>query len=143
MALQSVRAFFAWMRHCFDLALANGVFRRSTIVSIIVGTILTCINQGEMLLKGEVPLWWKVLLTYLVPFLVSAYGALSSILAAESLVDSANTLPLLARYDSKDTKSIIEDVADSFRCETPRVTKSKSHKTTKDSIFDVSNASKV
>ena len=54
------------------------MLRRSGGVALIVGTILIAINQGDLLLGG---LWtpalaWKILLTYLVPFLVSTYGAL-------------------------------------------------------------------
>ena len=43
-----------------------------------VGTILLAINQGDVLLRAEWPraLWWKVPLTYLVPFIVATWGAL-------------------------------------------------------------------
>ena len=49
--------------------------RSALIVAIVVGTVLNLINQPEALL-GEAPIvWWKVLLTYCVPFAVSCYGS--------------------------------------------------------------------
>jgi hypothetical protein len=46
-------------------------------VSLVVGTILNAINQGDRLLAlrfAEV-VWWKIALTYLVPFCVSVFSA--------------------------------------------------------------------
>lgn len=43
-------------------------------VSLVVGTILNLINNGEALLVGEEVPFGPVLLNYLVPFLVSAYS---------------------------------------------------------------------
>ena len=53
---------------------------RSLWVSLLVGTILIAINQGDVLLRGE---WrtsfaWKLPLTYMVPFLVATWGALGN-----------------------------------------------------------------
>jgi hypothetical protein len=46
-------------------------------VALVVGTILNLINQGDALF-GPGPInWVKVLLTYLVPYVVSTYGAVS------------------------------------------------------------------
>lgn len=44
-------------------------------VSVIVGTVLTLINQGDLILAGFVPEIWKVPLTYLVPYCVSSYSS--------------------------------------------------------------------
>ena len=54
--------------------------RRSIYTSIIVGTILVGINQGTVLAHGAFPsdLMWKVPLTYVVPFCVASWGALSN-----------------------------------------------------------------
>jgi hypothetical protein len=46
-------------------------------VALVVGTVLNFINQGDRLLAarfGEV-VWWRVALTYLVPFCVSVFSA--------------------------------------------------------------------
>jgi len=62
--------------------------RRSAIVALIVGTILTTINQGNIILGGDFPasLYWKIPLTYAVPYCVATTGAL---LNSRRLVQSA------------------------------------------------------
>lgn len=54
------------------------VFRRALQVATVVGTTLFGINQLDVVLSGKItPLVVvKILLTYLVPFLVSTYSAL-------------------------------------------------------------------
>ncbi len=56
------------------------VLRRAVWIALIVGTILTIINQGDVLLAGAVtPLVVaKILLTYAVPYSVSTFSALSA-----------------------------------------------------------------
>ena len=44
---------------------------------MVVGTVLVVINQCDVLVRGEAPQLWKVVLTYLVPYCVSAYSAAS------------------------------------------------------------------
>jgi hypothetical protein len=53
--------------------------RRSSLVALIVGSVLTAINHGDALLGGSwtATLAWKVPLTFLVPFLVATWGALT------------------------------------------------------------------
>ncbi len=60
------------------LGLTRAVVGRSVRAALVVGTLLTALNHGDLLLRGDAPpsLWWKVPLTYLVPFLVATYGAL-------------------------------------------------------------------
>ena len=43
----------------------------------MVGTILNLINQGDALFGPAQINWLKVMLTYLVPYAVSTYGAVS------------------------------------------------------------------
>ena len=54
------------------------LLRRSLLTGLVVGSVLTSINQGNILLKGLFPaaLYWKIPLTYCVPFCVSTWGAL-------------------------------------------------------------------
>jgi hypothetical protein len=55
--------------------------RRSARVAVVVGSILVALNQGDQLLAGSFDFamtWWKLPLTYLVPYCVSTYGALSN-----------------------------------------------------------------
>ena len=56
------------------------MLRRSFIVALVVGTILTLLNQGDILFTGSWPgaLYWKVPITYFVPLCVATYGALSN-----------------------------------------------------------------
>lgn len=56
------------------------MLKRSAIAGVVVGSILTLLNQGDMLILGQWDnaLYWKVPLTYCVPFLVATYGALAN-----------------------------------------------------------------
>lgn len=66
---------------CLPCALLHGpMLKRSAIAAVVVGTILTALNQGDLLLTGQwnSALYWKIPLTYCVPFLVATYGALTN-----------------------------------------------------------------
>ncbi|PKB56864.1 MAG: hypothetical protein BZY73_06265 [SAR202 cluster bacterium Casp-Chloro-G3] len=54
------------------------MLKRSLIAALVVGTVLTALNQGDALLWGQWnnALYWKIPLTYCVPFIVASYGAL-------------------------------------------------------------------
>lgn len=71
------------MKQCID----GPVLRRSLGVSIVVGTILVAINQGDVILSGAEPVIWKVVLTYIVPFCVATYGAYSACVAHSMMAD--------------------------------------------------------
>ena len=64
---------------CMRCALRYGpMLRRSLLTALVVGTVLVAINQGTVLAKGSFPgsLYWKIPLTYAVPFCVASWGAL-------------------------------------------------------------------
>lgn len=64
------------------LCLVDGVPKRSLFVALIVGTILNVINQGDVLLaRGDVNVA-KIVFTFLVPYCVATYGAVSYRLAS-------------------------------------------------------------
>jgi hypothetical protein len=66
-------------------ALADGVPKRALIVAVIVGAILNAINQGDVVLQHPAALdLTKLILTFIVPYLVSTYGAVSYRLHAEA-----------------------------------------------------------
>jgi hypothetical protein len=46
-------------------------------VAFVVGTVLNAINQGDRLLalRWNEVVWWRIGLTYLVPFCVSVFSA--------------------------------------------------------------------
>jgi hypothetical protein len=56
------------------------VLRRAIYVALVVGTILAAINQGDVLLMGAITpvVVAKIVLTYLVPYSVSTFSALSA-----------------------------------------------------------------
>ena len=58
-------------------ALSEGVPQRSLWVALIVGTILNLINQGDALVAGRHLDIAKLVLTFIVPYFVSTYGAVS------------------------------------------------------------------
>lgn len=58
-------------------SLSDGTPRRAFWVALTVGSVLNLINQGDALLGGFSINWWKLILTYLVPYAVSTYGAVS------------------------------------------------------------------
>ncbi len=69
------------LRKCARCAVRHWpMLRRSLIASAVVGTALTALNQGDVILAGQLTgaLAWKIPLTYCVPFLVATYGALSN-----------------------------------------------------------------
>jgi hypothetical protein len=66
---------------CRSCALLHApMLRRSSLIAVVVGTILTAINQGDVLLAGHwsPALAWKLPLTYAVPFIVATLGALGT-----------------------------------------------------------------
>ena len=66
---------------CFICALQHWpMLQRSMIAALVVGTILTLLNHGDVLVSGvwNNSLYWKIPLTYCVPFMVATYGALSN-----------------------------------------------------------------
>lgn len=66
--------------HC---CVSDGIPRCSFNVALVVGTILNLINQGDALLGLTGISWPKIILTFLVPYCVSTYGAVASRLRYE------------------------------------------------------------
>ena len=48
---------------------------RAVVVALIVGSGLNLINQPEAIFGEAQFVWWKLILTYLVPYFVATYGA--------------------------------------------------------------------
>ena len=66
---------------CFGCALLHiPLIKRSLIASLVVGSVLVVLNQGDVMLSAQwsQALLWKIPLTYAVPYLVSTWGALSN-----------------------------------------------------------------
>ena len=73
------------MRRWLQLAVTPMIVRRSFGVALVVGTLLTLINQGDVLLSGEITttVIAKILLTYCVPYSVSTYAGVGALLENE------------------------------------------------------------
>ena len=65
------------LRRALHYCFADGVLFRSVCVALVVGTILNLINQGDAVFGAKPINWIKIVLTYLVPYVVSTYGAVS------------------------------------------------------------------
>ena len=49
---------------------------RAAKVSVVVGSILVVVNQGDAIIQVHQPDWFKVVLTYLVPYCVSLWTSI-------------------------------------------------------------------
>ncbi len=63
-------------------ATSEGTPGYALVMGLVVGTILTAINQGDFILAGEMPDLVKAGLTYMVPYCVATYGAVTAKRAA-------------------------------------------------------------
>jgi hypothetical protein len=63
-------------------AISDGIPRRCFCVALIMGTVLNLINQGDAIFAAAAVNWFKIVLTYLVPYAVCTYGAVSAQLGA-------------------------------------------------------------
>ncbi len=79
------------MKVWLSVALRRDIVIRGLKVGVIVGTILVAINQGDMILSGQLDASaaWKISLTYLVPYCVSTYGGVSAIRAYDKWKSSS------------------------------------------------------
>lgn len=84
----TLRALKPWVRPREALAqLLSGATARSCLpVAAMVGTVLSLINQGDVLLRGMlgVAVAGKVLANYAIPFLTSSTGALLAVRQARA-----------------------------------------------------------
>lgn len=69
------------------LIIEKGIVRRAAVVAAIVGTILNIIAQGDFLIEGQPLNFWKIALTYCVPYCVATYGAVTARLEAYRRAD--------------------------------------------------------
>lgn len=64
-----------------QMVLGDGTPKKAVLTALVVGTILTTINHGDVILSGTAPPAWKVVLTYCVPYCVTTWGAVTGKLA--------------------------------------------------------------
>jgi hypothetical protein len=63
------------MNRFWRAAISAPIVKNSLKISLVVGTILNLINQGDNLLHSESISWLHLLLNYLVPYFVASYSA--------------------------------------------------------------------
>jgi hypothetical protein len=61
----------------WEMIVGDGTPRKAVFTALIVGTLLTIINHGDVLIAGEFPPPIKVFLTYCVPYCVTTWGAVT------------------------------------------------------------------
>jgi hypothetical protein len=68
----TIDRFRSWISAASD----RTILRRSVATCLIAGAILTVINHGDRLVRGEfdVAMAWKIGLTFLVPFVVATFS---------------------------------------------------------------------
>ena len=59
-------------------AWSGGTPKNAALTALVVGPILTAINQGDTILAGDAPNWLKLALTFIVPYCVATVGAVSA-----------------------------------------------------------------
>ncbi len=67
------------------LIFRRDIVTRSLVIAVVVGTILNLINQGDVLSGSVAFNWIKCILTYMVPYCVSTYGAVTAILSMNKM----------------------------------------------------------
>lgn len=78
----------AYIKDFIGFAARPAIIKRSLIVAVIVGTLLNMINQGDVMTGSASFNLAKCLLTYLVPFCVATYGAVSALMALRDKPES-------------------------------------------------------
>lgn len=63
------------MTRLLHTAMSRHIVRGALRVSIVVGTLLNLVNQGEHLYAGGSVSWYHLFLNYLVPYCVASYSA--------------------------------------------------------------------
>jgi hypothetical protein len=69
---------WATWREAVTVVTYPGHLKKTLLIACIVGTVLFCINQLDVVLRGDATttVWVKAAVTYLVPFCVSSAGVL-------------------------------------------------------------------
>ncbi|OUR79863.1 hypothetical protein A9Q83_02630 [Alphaproteobacteria bacterium 46_93_T64] len=60
-----------------QLIFGDGTPKKALVIAFVVGSVLTAINHGDLLLSGSTPPIWKILLTFCVPYCVATWGAVT------------------------------------------------------------------
>lgn len=66
-------------REAIVLIVKGATFRTASKIAIIVGTLLTAVNQGAVIVTGDATLatWLRTVANYLIPYTVASLGYLA------------------------------------------------------------------
>ena len=81
LTLTIAAANFHFMSDLWRSACRPAVFRRCGVVALVVGTLLSLLNQGDVILAGRFDgvVALRVIGNYVIPFVVSNLGAMTSL----------------------------------------------------------------
>jgi hypothetical protein len=67
------------VREALAICMRREHLRRTLRIALVVGVVLTVINQGDVIIGGDASMatWIKVVLNFCVPFVVSNLGLLA------------------------------------------------------------------
>jgi len=71
------------LQKTLQIALSPDIVKRSLMVSVVVGTILNIINQGDALMGEQSLQIGKCILTFIVPYCVATYGSVVALMKLE------------------------------------------------------------
>ena len=63
------------MSSLFDCVVRPHIVRNAVKVSLVVGTLLNLINQGDVIVANGAISWTHFVLNYIVPYCVASYSA--------------------------------------------------------------------
>jgi hypothetical protein len=68
------------IREAARLVSSARIIRRTLTTAVVVGTLLSAINEGYLVAQGEVSAgtWARIAANYLIPFMVANVGVLSA-----------------------------------------------------------------
>ena len=75
--MMSLREEFASQPSLAQMILGDGTPKKAMYTALVIGTLLTAINHGDVIASGPAPAIWKVILTYFVPYCVTTWGAVT------------------------------------------------------------------
>ncbi|MFD2163330.1 nitrate/nitrite transporter NrtS [Paradesertivirga mongoliensis] len=80
------------VRKIIKIASNYSIIRKAILTSIIVGTILNLINQGNLIFTNQIAevSITKMSITYLTPFMVSLYSTTTALLRKDLLLLTEN-----------------------------------------------------
>ena len=81
------------LTRAYEIASSSRVVTLALRTSVVVGSVLNLINQGDALLGDAKLSVFKLGLTYLVPYCVATYSATSVLLKSQSRDESADGTP--------------------------------------------------